>query len=230
MLYIVATPIGNLQDITLRALEVLRDVDFVLAEDTRVTKKLFARHDITTPLKSYHHHSSEKKVAEIVAWLREGKRLALVTDAGTPGVSDPGNELIAEVLKSGIETDITPIPGPSAVTAAASVSGFPMNSFLFLGFPPAKKKRKKYFQNVVQSDTPVVFYESSHRIVKSLKELRDEITDNQLSATNYKLFVARELTKMHETLYRGSIDSVIEQVENDSTKGEFVVVVNRIRN
>jgi len=142
-LYIVATPIGNLQDITLRALETLKEVDFVLAEDTRITKKLLAHYDIKTPLISYHQHSKESVMEKTLTLLSEGKNLALAVDAGTPGVCDPGNELIAFLFKKNPETKIVPIPGPSALTALLSVAGIPMDKFLFLGYPPHKKREKE---------------------------------------------------------------------------------------
>jgi len=200
MLYIVATPIGNLKDITLRALEVLKEVDLILAEDTRQTRKLLTHYQIATPLQSYHQHSGLQKIDYILDLLRQGKNLALVTDAGTPGIADPGNKLIEYLInntgnvipadvedahqgagihdagsptKSGTTSmiEITPIPGPSALTAALSISGLPTDKFLFLGFPPAKKKRQKFFEQVVSSKHTVVFYESCHRILRTLEEL-----------------------------------------------------------
>src|SRR3989344_739541 len=160
--YIVAGPIGNLEDISLRTLRLLSEVDLILCEDTRVTKKLLDKYKIGTPTLSYHQHSKLNKVEYIIRFLREGKNLALVSDAGTPGISDPGNKLVKAAVES-LSADlvkIVPIPGPSAVTAAASVSGFPMDKFLFLGFPPAKRKRKKFFEEVVSSRYPAIFYES----------------------------------------------------------------------
>lgn len=230
-LYIVATPIGNLGDITLRAIETLKEVDLILCEDTRVTRKLLAHYKIAKPLLSYHQHSKEDVREKIFQLLLAGKTLALVTDAGTPGVSDPGNELIAYLLAEEKEVEtgkvystrsrkitITPIPGPSAVAALASVTGIPMDKFLFLGYPPHKKGRKKFFEEVVQSAHPVVFYESPFRILKSLREIY---------ALNSNLFtvIGRELTKQFEIIYRGTIDEVIEKVQKDKVKGEFVIVV-----
>jgi len=146
-LYIVATPIGNLEDLSFRALRILSEVDLILCEDTRVTKKLLDRYQIKTPTLSYHQHSKLKKVDYILELLRKGKNLALVSDAGTPGISDPGNKLISEIMRQlGIQVKIIPVPGPSAVIAAASISGFPTDKFIFLGFPPTKKKRKKFFE------------------------------------------------------------------------------------
>ena len=214
MLYIVATPIGNLKDISLRALDVLREVDFILCEDTRVTKKLLDHYNIKTPTLSYHQHSKLQRVQEIKALLQEGKTLALVSDAGTPGVSDPGNQLVQEL--SGIE--IHPIPGPSALAATASIAGFSMDRFVFMGFPPQKRKRSKFFKEVVQSEYPVIFYESPHRILKTLEELR------VLDAT-LQVVVARELTKKFETIYRGTIEEVLKILQKAEIRGEFVIVV-----
>lgn len=219
ILYIVATPIGNLGDITLRALETLQKVDFVLAEDTRVTKKLFSHYNIQTPLRSYHQHSKEKKMQEAADLLAQGKNLALVTDAGTPGVSDPGNELIAFLVGTVPTLQVVPLPGPSALTTLASIAGIPMDRFLFLGYPPHKKGRKKFFEEVAQSKYPVIFYESPYRILKSLQEL-------QVTGFTFQVVVGRELTKQFETVYRGSIDKVREMLEKDTSKGEFVILAS----
>ena len=223
-LYIIGTPIGNLKDITLRALEVLKEVDLILCEDTRVTKKLLEHYQIKKPLLNYHQHSRLKKVNYILELLKQGKNLALVSDAGTPGISDPGNLLVYEAIERLREkVEIIPIPGPSAATAAASISGFPMDKFLFLGFPPTKRKRKKFFEAVVKSKYPVIFYESPYRIIKSLRDL-------QLISKTYnlkpKIVVCRELTKKFETIYRGKIEEVIREIEKGKVKGEFVVIVN----
>ena len=218
-LYIIATPIGNLKDITLRALQVLKEVDLILCEDTRVTKKLLNHYQIKTPTLSYHQHSKLKKIEYIIQLLKEGKNLALVSDAGTPGISDPGNLLIKEAIKRlGDEIKIIPIPGPSALTSAASISGFPMDKFLFLGFPPAKRKRKKFFQEIAHSKYPVIFYESPYRILKTLKELSVFINEQEI-------IVCRELTKKFEITYRGKIKEIIKKLEKDKIKGEFTVIV-----
>jgi len=220
--YIVSTPIGNLDDISKRALQILLEVDLILCEDTRVTKKLLERYQIKTPTLSYHQHSKLKKVNYILELLKTGKNLALVSDAGTPGISDPGGKLVAKVIE--LLTDqvkIVPIPGASAVTTAASISGFPMERFLFLGFPPIKKKRKKFFEEVVKSKYPVIFYESPYRIIKTLTELR-------IMNQDLRIVVARELTKKFETIYnRGKIEEVIKEIEKDKIKGEFVVVIGK---
>jgi len=216
-LYIVATPIGNLDDISLRALETLKSVNFVLCEDTRVTKKLLDNFEIQAPLMSYHQHSDFRKIREIKNLLEEGKNLALVTDAGTPGISDPGNLLIAELIKNKIE--IVPIPGPSALITALSISGFPTDKFLFLGFPPHKNKRQKFFKEAVSYEFTIAFYESGHRIFKCLKELKEYIDPKR------QIMVGRELTKQFETVYRGTIDQIIEQMKEE--RGEFVIVVSK---
>jgi len=222
-LYIIGTPIGNLKDITLRALEVLKEVDLILCEDTRVTKKLLEHYQIKKPLLNYHQHSRLKKVNYILELLKQGKNLALVSDAGTPGISDPGNLLVYEAIERLREkVEIIPIPGPSAATAAASISGFPMDKFLFLGFPPTKRKRKKFFEAVVKSKYPVIFYESPYRIIKTLKELSSFISDREV-------VVCRELTKKFETIYRGEIEEVIKEIEKDIIKGEFVIIVESDR-
>ena len=218
-LFVVATPIGNLNDITLRALKTLKEVDFVLAEDTRVTKKLLSHYDIQTPLISYHQHSKESVMEKALQLLLKGKNLALVSDAGTPGICDPGNELIAFLLKSNQEIQIISIPGVSAVTTLLSVAGIPTDKFLFLGYPPHKKGRKKFFEEVAASKHPVLFYESPHRIMKSLKEL--EVLDS-----NFALVVGRELTKKFETIYRGSSKDIQKKLEENLVKGEFVVLVH----
>ena len=218
-LYIVATPIGNLGDITLRALKTLKEVDVVLAEDTRVTKKLFLHYEIETPLLSYHQHSKEDVLKKAFELLSEGKNLALVTDAGTPGISDPGNELIDFLLKSNSEIQIIPVPGASAVIALASIAGVSTDKFLFLGYPPHKKGRKKFFEEVAECKHPVLFYESPYRIQKSLNEL--EALDSNLS-----LVIGRELTKKFETIYRGNIKEVQKKLKESSSKGEFVVLVH----
>ncbi len=218
MLYVVATPIGNLSDVSERVLKTLKEADFILCEDTRVTGKLCHKFSIETPLISYHHHSGEKKQAEIMKKLRKGKDLALVTDAGTPGIADPAGKLIKLIKDSGMTIEISSIPGPSAITAAASVSGFYMNKFTFLGFPPKKRKRKKFFEELLSYDHPVIIYESPHRIIKTLKEIAD--------LKNGQAVVFRELTKMHEKNYRGKLKEIIADLEGEKhTKGEFTVII-----
>jgi len=217
-LYIVATPIGNLEDVSKRALRILSEVDLILCEDTRVTKKLLDHYGVRTPTLSYHQHSRLKRIEHIIQILKRGKNLALVSDAGTPGISDPGNQLIARL--SQLDIQIIPIPGPSAVAAAASIAGLAMDKFLFMGFPPVKKKRKRFFEEAANSKYSVIFYESPYRIIKSLTELRT--IDNGLSVV-----VCRELTKKFETIYRGTVEEVLEELEKGEVKGEFVVIVKR---
>ena len=220
-LYIIATPIGNLEDLSFRALRILSEVDLILCEDTRVTKKLLDHYQIKTLTLSYHQHSQLKKVDYILDLLKQNKNLVLVSDAGTPGVSDPGNKLISTIITSpGLVVKIVPVPGPSAVTAAASISGFPMDKFIFLGFPPTKRKRKKFFEEIVNSKYPVIFYESPYRILKTLKELISFINEREI-------VVCRELTKKFETVYRGKIETVIKKIEKDKIKGEFMIIVER---
>lgn len=224
ILYIVATPLGNLEDISKRALRILSEVDLILCEDTRTTQKLISRYQIKTPTLSFHQHSKIEKIEEIAFLLKSGKNLALVSDAGTPGISDPGGKLI-EILAerdSFGELKIVPVPGPSALSAAASVSGFPMEKFLFLSFPPAKKKRQKFFGEIIDSNYPVIFYESPYRILKTLRELN--VLYAKYRILNTKIVVCRELTKKFETIYRGNIEEVIVKLEKDGTKGEFVVI------
>ncbi len=220
MLYIIATPIGNLEDITLRALRVFKECDAVASEDTRVTKKLLAHYEIEKPLIRWDQHTATDKVINL---LSEGKSVAYAVDSGTPGISDPGGKLVEAAYNNGFT--VVPIPGASALTTVASVSGMPMDQFTFLGFPPQKNKRKKYFEKVAKSEYPVIFYESPHRIIKTLNELKDIFESEE---TDYKLVVARELTKQFESIYRGSVDEVLEQLQNDKVKGEFTVVINKI--
>src|SRR3989344_1244224 len=171
-LYIVATPIGNLADITLRAVNTLANVELILAEDTRVTRTLLEHLNIRKELMAYHAHSRPKEIEKIINFLRSGKNIALVSDAGTPGVNDPGNYLIGQLLKELPELQVVPIPGPNAAAAALSVSGFPSDRFYFLGFPPHKKGRQTFFKDIGETEGTVAFYESKHRILKCLKELK----------------------------------------------------------
>ena len=212
-IYVVATPIGNLEDITLRALRILKEVDFIACEDTRVTIKLLNHFNIKKPLISFYQHSKISKVNKLLDLLSEGKDIALVADAGTPGIADPGCKLISEAVKANIE--VISIPGPSALIAALSVSGFPADQFLFLGFLPQKKGRQKKLQELTKEKRTIVFYESPHRIQKLLPELKDYFGDQEI-------LVCRELTKKFETIYRGKISEVLVKVK---PKGEFVVII-----
>lgn len=216
-LSIVATPIGNLEDITLRALRILRECDYVLVEDTRVTGKLLSFHSIDTEMRRYDAHTSDTVHERIIDDVLQGKRVALVSDAGTPGVSDPGVLLIQRARRAGalIET----IPGPSAVTAAVSLASLTGNQFAFLGFVPQKKGRETFFKSLASRAEPVVFFESTHRIMKTLASLDELYPDCQL-------FIGRELTKLHEELIVGTPCEIIEQLTSEPVrqKGEFVVI------
>ncbi len=218
-LYVVATPIGNLEDITLRALKILKDVDIILCEDTRVTKKLLEHYKIETPLLSYHQHSKIKRINLILKFLKEGKNLALVCDAGTPGISDPGNKLIERAIKEfGDEVKIIPIPGASVITAVASLAHFPMQKFLFLGFLP-KKKQNKILNEIAFSKYPVIIFESPYRIIKTLEKLHS--LNPQI-----EVVVAKELTKYFEKVFRGNVKEVIEVLKQSKIKGEFTIIIN----
>ena len=241
MLYIVGTPIGNLEDISLRALRIMGEVDFILCEDTRVTKKLLNHYKIDTPTISCHQHSDDNKIKQILGLLEDGKDLALVSDAGTPGISDPGGKLVQAIIdKFGEDMKIESVPGPSAVTAALSISGIPTDKFIFMGFPPHKKGRQTFLKKIIASEFPVVVYESKHRIIKFLEEL-NYISNNPepvledgkgVKRENKKLtsvIVCRELSKMHETIYRGDIEKITEKIKSDKNdqRGEFVVIIGK---
>ena len=226
-LFIVATPIGNLEDITLRALRVLKEVNFIICEDTRVTSHLLARYEIQKPLVSYFQHSKLSRIDEILARLGRGENAALVTDAGTPGISDPGGVLIKQILAhEAVQVKIEPIPGPCAAVAALSISGLPTDKFVFMGFPPHKKGRQKFWKKVAAAEETVVFYESPHRILKSLSELGITLKDTDSSEGTRNVVVCRELTKMFESVYRGTMENILELVQKDPIKGEYVVVVS----
>ena len=219
-LFVVGTPIGNMDDISGRALEVFSNVDLILAEDTRVTQKILNTFEINTPVGRYNEHKPEGAFEKVRKLLEEGKSVALVSDSGTPGISDPGGKMVEYVQSQVKEAGILVVPGPSAVAAALSVSGMPANEFTFLGYPPAKKKRKKFFKRVAEIETrPVVLYESPHRFLKTLNELRDVVGGEK------DIFVAREMTKMYEEHFRGSLDLAISHFEEGQVKGEFVIVV-----
>ena len=219
-LYLVATPIGNLEDLTFRAKRILAEVDFVLAEDKRVTTKLLSHYQINTKLLVWHQHSKIKDWQKIKDLLIEGKNIALVTDAGTPGVSDPGGQLIELILKELPQTKIIPIPGASSLTTIISVAGIPLDKFLFLGFLPHKKGRQTLIEQIKESKIPVIFFESVHRIKKALEQLDD---------CQKQLIIGRELTKKFESIYRGRAKEILETLNNDKAqhKGEFVVIVDK---
>lgn len=216
-LYILATPIGNLSDITLRALDILKSCDLILAEDTRVTKKLLDHYQIKKELVSWHQHSDTWP--KIKKYFQDQKNIVYVSDAGTPGISDPGGKLIEYVLAEFPEIKIIPIPGASALSAIISVAGIALDNFIFLGFLPHKKGRATLIDQIKQATKPVIFFESVHRIVKTLESLSD---------SDKNLIVGRELTKQFETIYRGSAKSILDILYHDKQqlKGEFVIIVN----
>ena len=233
--YVVATPIGNLEDISLRALRILKEVDLILCEDTRVTKRLLNKYEIKTPVQSYSFDKVRvgraqpfnPKVEKIISFLKEGKNIALVSDAGTPTISDPGSFLISKIKESfgdspngGVQ--IIPVPGANALIAAFSASGVPSSEFLFLGFLPHKKGRETLFKEITNSKRAVAFYESPHRLLKTLEALKDKIGER-------KIVVARELTKIYEDIRTGSAGQMIKYFEEnkDKLKGEFVIIVSR---
>lgn len=228
---VVGTPIGNLEDISARALKALSSADLVLCEDTRVTKKLLGRHGISVSTASYHAHSSLSRVEEVVSLLKDGKAVVLVSDAGTPGISDPGSELVRRIreacateIASGA-LKIEAVPGPSALTAALSISGVPCADFTFLGFLPHKKGRETLFAEIVASERTVVFYESPHRIEKTLSSLVEHF---EHAPTTKKVTVCRELTKIFEEVVAGSPNDVKAHfsAHPEKVRGEFVVIVS----
>lgn len=217
-LYIVATPIGNLGDITYRAIQTLQAVDLIACEDTRVTGKLLKHYEIDKPKVTLHHHSSEKAISSLVAKMTSGESVAYVSDAGTPGVSDPGNTLVAVALEH--EIPVVPIPGPSAVTTILSIAGINTQTFMFMAYPPHKKGRQTFFAKVVACTEPVIYYDSVHRVIKNLELLAE------LDPTR-RVIVGRELTKMFEEVSRGIITEVLEKLKDSPStiKGEFVILV-----
>ncbi len=220
LLSIVATPIGNMEDMTLRAIRVLKEADYILCEDTRVTGHLLKHYGVGTKMRRYDAHASEKTHIGILHDLEVGKKIALVSDAGTPGVSDPGVMLVRRAREAGARVDV--IPGASAVTAAFSIAGIAGNNFVFLGFVPLKKGRQTFFQSLSDYDMPVIFYEAPHRIMKTLESLKENLLIDR------KVVVARELTKMFEEVVVGSSEEVLQYFVDhpDHVRGEFVVLVD----
>ncbi|KKU50399.1 MAG: Ribosomal RNA small subunit methyltransferase I [Parcubacteria group bacterium GW2011_GWA1_47_10] len=219
--YVVATPIGNLGDITLRAIETLKSVDLILCEDTRETKKILDKYGIHKPTMSYHAQSKLSKTDKIFGLLEEGKNLALVSDAGTPGISDPGAVLISKIKEHLSDSvDVVPVPGATALIAALSASGLPTHEFIFLGFLPHKKGRETLFKEIAESKRTTAFYESPHRILKTLESLVK-------FCPNKKMCVARELTKIYEEFKTGAPAEVLDYyLKNpDKQRGEFTVIV-----
>lgn len=221
-LYIVATPIGNLEDITLRALRILKEVDYILCEDTRTTKTLLDKYEIHTKTMSYHAHSSDGRESTIINLLKGGKNLALVSDAGTPCISDPGVMLVSNLRKElGEDAKISPIPGPSALISALSASGISAAEFTFLGFLPHKKGREKIFNEIKNSGKVMVFYESTHRILKTLSSLSTHTPESDV-------MIAREITKQFEEFKKGTAEELLKYFTDNKEKqrGEFVVIVS----
>ncbi len=230
--YIVPTPIGNLEDMTLRAIRVLKECDLILCEDTRETRKLLNHYEIKTPTRSYHAQSKLSKIDDIIAELAEGKNIALVSDAGTPAISDPGSLLIKKIREhfekvkisdgrpESLPLEIISLPGPSALTAAFAASGVTGGEFTFLGFLPHKKGRETLFKEIASSDRPSVFYESPHRILKTLESL-------QKFAPNKHIIVAKEISKIYEEYMTGTASEILSYLSQnpDKTRGEFVVIV-----
>ena len=220
MLYIVPTPIGHLKDITFRAIEVLQKVDIILAEDTRVTQKLLARYDIHKPLKSYHAHNEHRNVDNIITELKNGRHIALVSDAGTPAISDPGFLLIRSCIRENVEFDC--LPGPTAFVTALVQSGFPSEKFHFEGFLPAKKGRQTRWKYLESVPVTIVLYESPHKIMKCIEEIVSHIGPDR------NICICRELTKIHQEVIRGSAGEVYSTLLSRSKlKGEIVLVIDR---
>jgi 16S rRNA (cytidine1402-2'-O)-methyltransferase len=222
-LYLVGTPIGNLEDVTLRALRILGEVDVIYCEDTRVTKRLLDKYKIDTPLRRLDANVEKVKAKEVIERLMLGEQVAYVSDAGTPGVSDPGARLIAWVRQAlGDAFPIRAIPGPSALTAAISIAGIDLTEFVFLGFPPHKKGRRMLMQEIAAMSRPCVLYESTHRILKLLRELAEAVPDR-------RILVIREITKMFEEVQEGTPSDLLSYFTEypEHTKGEFVVVIGK---
>lgn len=217
VLYVVSTPIGNLEDITRRALRILTEVDLIAAEDTRHTRKLLSHYDIHTPLTSYFEHNKRAKSDLILAQLHQGQNVALVSDAGTPGISDPGYLIIKLCIEAGIQ--IVPIPGATACIAAAVVSGFPLHTFVFEGFlSPKSGRRRKKLESLLNEPRTIIFYESPHRLNKFLRDAHEILGDRQI-------VIAREMTKMFETIYRGQISDALSNFHEEKPRGEFTIVI-----
>lgn len=217
-LYIVATPIGNLEDITLRAIRVLKEADLIAAEDTRHTRNLLSKYEIETQLTSYHDHNKEEKAPVLVARLLEGKNIALVSDAGTPGISDPGYFLINLAIDQ--QVPVVPIPGTTAAIAALSISGLPTDRFVFEGFLPVKHTaRIKRLQGLANEERTLIFYEAPHKIIKTVEDMFAALGDR-------RAVITRELTKIHEEAIRGTLSEVLKQLNEGTIKGEFTIIVH----
>ena len=217
-LFIVATPIGNLEDITFRAVRILSEVDLIAAEDTRHTRVLLSKYNINTPLTSYHKFNIKAKTPYIISIIREGKNLALVSDSGMPGISDPGYELIKAAIDAGIKVE--PIPGASAAVTALAVSGLPTDRFIFEGFLPRKPgKKKKILKSLCNESRSIIIYESPYRVIKTLEEIKEVFGERQIA-------VCRELTKKFEEIVRGKAGEVLEKLRDSRVRGEIVLVIS----
>ncbi|HHY70501.1 MAG TPA: 16S rRNA (cytidine(1402)-2'-O)-methyltransferase [Thermoanaerobacterales bacterium] len=216
-LYLCPTPIGNLEDITLRALKILREADLIAAEDTRVTIKLLNHFEIKTPLASYHEHNKRIQGPKLISLLQAGKNIALVTDAGTPALSDPGEDLVKDAIEVGIK--VVPLPGAAAAICALVSSGLSTKRFIFEGFLPKKaRERNERLSELTLEERTLVFYEAPHRIIKTLKAIKDTLG-------NRRVTIAREMTKVHEEFIRGTIEEIIERFNTEAPRGEMVIVV-----
>jgi len=221
LIYLIPTPIGNLEDITLRAIRLLKEVDLILAEDTRVSIKLLKHFEIGTPLQSFHMHNEHKKVETVVEQLKNGKTVALISDAGTPGISDPGFLLVREALKEGVEVQC--LPGPTALIPALVQSGIPCDRFVFEGFLPPKKGRQTRLEQMSLETRTQVFYESPHKLLKTLEQL---VT---FFGANRSIAVVREISKLYESTFRGSAQEGLHFFEVHPPKGEFVIVIEGVK-
>lgn len=217
ILYLCATPIGNLEDITLRALRVLKEVDLIAAEDTRNTIKLLNYYDIKTPLTSYHEHNKIEKGEKLIELLKSGKNIAVVSDAGTPGISDPGTDLVKKAISNNIKADI--IPGPAACISALTISGLSTDKFVFEGFLPRSKKEKEVLLKKLKEETrTIILYEAPHRLVTSLRTILKILGNREIA-------VVRELTKMYQEVFRGNVKEAIEKFNTEKPRGEFTLVI-----
>ncbi|MFL2607428.1 MAG: 16S rRNA (cytidine(1402)-2'-O)-methyltransferase [Flavobacteriaceae bacterium] len=217
-LFIVPTPIGNLKDITIRAIDTLQTVDIIYAEDTRTSSKLLSHYEISTPMQSFHMHNEHAKVNNIVSGLKQGKTGAIISDAGTPGISDPGFSLIRACVENDIEVEC--LPGPTALIPALINSGFPCEKFSFEGFIPAKKGRTKRLKEIATQKKTMIFYESPHRLIKTLKDFFEYF------GTKRQVSVSREISKKFEETIRGTLSQAIDHFEKNKPKGEFVIVLS----
>ena len=219
MLYIVGTPIGNLEDITFRAIKTLKEVDYIFAEDTRVTKRLLSYYEIEKKIYQYHEHNKIHQILNIINLLEDNKKIALVTDAGTPCISDPGFELVNEILKKNIK--VIGIPGASSIVTGASISGLDIKRMAYEGFLPKKKGRQTLFNKLKEEERTIVILESPNRILKTLKDIKEYLGERYVVIT-------RELTKIYEEIIRGNVSQIIEQLEKKAIKGEIVLFIRSI--